>query len=72
MDADRIMNAFEAADYLRLTAGALYVAVSREQVPVIRMGRRLRFRKADLDRFLSERTQEPAPSPSPDGRKGRG
>jgi excisionase family DNA binding protein len=71
MDSDRIMNAHEAADYLRLTAGALYVACSRRQLPAIRFGRRLRFRKRDLDQFLAERTQEPAPSLSPNGRKGR-
>ncbi len=67
MDADRIMNAVEAADYLRLTIGAFYMAVARRQLPVIRWGRRLRFRKSDLDRFLTARTVQPFEAPSPDG-----
>ena len=69
MDEDRIMNAQEAADYLRLTSGALYMACARGQLPVVRFGRRLRFRKADLDRFLAARTVEPFEAPSPDGRR---
>jgi len=70
MDADRIMNAWEAAEYLRLTTGALYMACARGQLPAIRWGRRLRFRKGDLDRFLGERTTAPAGTPAPNGRKG--
>jgi|WetSurMetagenome_2_1015567.scaffolds.fasta_scaffold01371_15 excisionase family DNA binding protein len=70
MDADRIMNAQEAADYLRLTNGALYMACARGQLPAIRWGRRLRFRKTDLDRFLAARTIEPTQAPNPDGKRG--
>ncbi len=43
----------EATAYLKLpTRDALYQAVHRGQVPVHRLGRRLRFRRAELDARL--------------------
>lgn len=48
-----LLNANEAASYLKMTRRALYMAVSRGQVPVIRWGRRLRFRVADLEAFMN-------------------
>jgi excisionase family DNA binding protein len=63
MDGDRLMTAWEAADYLRVTAGAIYRAANRGQLPLIRWGRRIRFRKQDLDRFLAARTVEPFGAP---------
>ena len=44
----------EAAAYLACTPGALRVRVARGQVPHIRVGggRSIRFRQADLDRWL--------------------
>lgn len=48
------MDADEAAAFLRLTRKALYAAVARGQVPAHRLGRRrLRFRRADLERLLA-------------------
>ncbi len=70
MDSDRIMNTMEAAGFLRLSIPALYMACERGQVPHIRFGRRLRFRKSDLDRFLAERTVQPLEAPSSDGTRG--
>lgn len=43
----------EAAVYLRLrSVGALRVLVCRGQIPFRKLGRRLRFKKVELDRFL--------------------
>ncbi len=44
------LTADEAKDYLRFPSrDALYQAVHRGQIPARRIGRRLRFRRAELD-----------------------
>lgn len=48
----------EAADYLRLTPGALYSQRYRGEEPGalgIRVGKKVLYRPADIDRFLDER-----------------
>lgn len=46
----------ETVRYLGLPSRrALYQAVRRGQLPIHRMGRRLRFRRAELDEALSDR-----------------
>jgi excisionase family DNA binding protein len=46
----------QAADYLGMTAKALYSAVARRQVPASRLGKRgLRFNRVGLDRLLQQR-----------------
>lgn len=47
------LTADEATVYLRFpTRDALYQAVHRGQVPAHRIGRRLRFRRSELDAHL--------------------
>lgn len=47
------LNANEAAEYLRLpSVGMLRVLVCERRVPFHKLGRRLRFKRVDLDRFL--------------------
>jgi len=61
------LTAKEAAQYLGFdTMKALYSAVERLQVPASRLGRRLRFNRAGLDRLLrgrAVRMQGRVPSP---------
>lgn len=45
----------EAARYLGCTAGTLRVWTSRRFVPFIRVGRLVKFRKKDLDRWMEKR-----------------
>src|SRR6266702_23887 len=47
------LTAAQAAAHLGLSVRALYSAVERRQVPTVRLGRRLRFNRAGLDRLLS-------------------
>jgi excisionase family DNA binding protein len=48
------LTAAEAAKYLRFASrDALYQAVSRGRVPVRRLGRRLLFRRSELDAVLT-------------------
>jgi len=51
MDND-LLTTDEAASFLKLSRGALYVAVARKQVPCIRWNKRLRFRRSELERFI--------------------
>ena len=46
------LTAQEAADYLRISRRALYQAVRRGQIPRHHFGRRLRFRREELDAAL--------------------
>ena len=48
----------EAASYIGCTPGTLRVWVSKRKVPHIKVGRLTRFRKEDLDKWLSESSVE--------------
>jgi excisionase family DNA binding protein len=53
-----LLTAPEAAVYLRISLGTLRHWVCRHKIQFIRMGRTVRFRKAHLDRFISENLQQ--------------
>ncbi|MEX1038118.1 MAG: helix-turn-helix domain-containing protein [Acidimicrobiia bacterium] len=58
---ERLLTLKEAADYLRLTPGALYSQRYRGEKPGalgIRVGKKLLYRPSDIDRFLDERLAE--------------
>ena len=59
--SERLLTLKEAADYLRLTPGALYSQRYRGERPGalgIRVGKKLLYRSSDIDRFLDERLAE--------------
>ncbi|NHN86887.1 helix-turn-helix domain-containing protein [Acetobacter fallax] len=62
------MTSREAADYLRISYDAFRTMRSRGQGPTIfiAIGRRLRFRKQDLDAFLASHVQRNTPVPDMD------
>lgn len=62
-----LLNAQEAAHFLRMSRGALYVAVCRKQIPVIRWNGRLRFRRSALESFLKSLEVPAAGTPDPRG-----
>lgn len=49
--------------FMNMSVPAVYSAVARNQIPVIRWGRRLRFRRSDLDALLAEHDQRPTETP---------
>lgn len=53
MNSDLIVGAQAAARYTGLSRRAVYRLVERGLIPTIRMGRRLYFRKSELDRAFS-------------------
>ena len=55
----RTWSTEEAADYLGCTEGTLRVWVSKKRVPYVKVGRLVRFRKADLDAWLDRNAVNP-------------
>lgn len=55
MNADLILGANDAASYLGLTRRTVYRLVDAGHIPVIRKGRRLFFRKSELNMAFSAR-----------------
>ena len=53
MQADLINGAAAAASYTGLPRRVIYRLAEQGQVPVVRKGRRLYFRKSQLDRAFS-------------------
>ena len=51
----------ETADLLRMNTGTLAVwrCTGRYDLPFIKAGRRVRYRQADVERFLESRTVNP-------------
>lgn len=49
---DRLLTVQEAADYLRFAVQTVYNKVNRGEIPCVKIGRTLRFRRADLDSLL--------------------
>ncbi len=47
-----LLTPHEAADYLRLTLATVYSKACRRQLPTVKVGRSLRFRRADLDKLI--------------------
>jgi len=52
LETDCLLKPAEAADYLGLTLATIYTKASRRQLPTVKVGRSLRFRRADLDKLI--------------------
>jgi excisionase family DNA binding protein len=66
-----IMTVQDVADYVSCHYYTIYRLVHRGALPVLRMGRQYRFRRADIDRWIQQR-ERPEESPLPKGARGRG
>ena len=53
-----LMTSPEAATYLCISKGTLRHWVRDRKIEFVKLGRVVRFRKAHLDRFISQRLQE--------------
>ncbi|MGE0289084.1 MAG: helix-turn-helix domain-containing protein [Bradyrhizobium sp.] len=61
MDLQRLLRPQEAADALGITLGSLYNLSYRREVPVVKIGRRLRFHPEALARFVAQRERKAIP-----------
>lgn len=50
----QLLNVTEAADYLKISTGALYTKVSRKEIPVSKPGKRLYFNKNELKEWIQQ------------------
>jgi excisionase family DNA binding protein len=55
---DRLLTAREAAAYLGYAEGTVRNKVMDGEIPFVKVGRLLRFRRPDLDRWVDEQTAE--------------
>ncbi|AHM60524.1 excisionase family DNA binding domain-containing protein [Flammeovirgaceae bacterium 311] len=57
---DELLTVREAADYLRISTSTLYGLTSKCQVPFMKQGKRLYFKKENLRAWLESSSQQPA------------
>ena len=57
----QVMGNDEAADYVGCEPGTLRVWVSKRVVPHLKIGRLVRFRRKDLDKWLDRQLVKPDP-----------
>lgn len=55
---DPLMTPEEAATYLKLSEGTVRNMASEGTLPKVKIGRALRFRLSDLNRWVAERAHE--------------
>lgn len=51
---DRILTIPEVADYLKISRSKVYALVARNQIPYIRIGRNVRIKESDLERWINQ------------------
>jgi excisionase family DNA binding protein len=51
-DVDRLLTTKEASEYLGLAEGTIRNKVMRNEIPYLKAGTSLRFRKAEIDLWL--------------------
>ncbi len=53
-----ILSLKELCSYLKVTPPAIYKLVQRKKVPSFKVGRELRFRKAEIDRWIKKQEDD--------------
>ncbi len=53
-DADELMNVKRVAEYLTLSTATIYGLISKMAIPNMKRGKRLYFKKRDIDEWLSK------------------
>jgi len=56
MAEKRLLTIKEASEYLGISVDALYCMVYRKQIPYVKIGKKLRFDKFILDRWIEKQT----------------
>jgi len=55
-----LMNFLETCEYLKMKPSRIYSEVFRKRIPHIKIGRSLRFKKSELEKWIEEQTITPA------------
>ncbi len=59
-----LMDVQQTANYLGLSVGTIYQWRSQHKIPYIKVGRKLKFKKDQLDQWLADRTVQVGLEPS--------
>jgi excisionase family DNA binding protein len=62
---DTFLTTDEVLEYLQVNLRTVYRLIKAGKIPAVRVGRQWRFRKADIDRWLSMQRTGPAVAPAP-------
>ncbi|KKM88493.1 hypothetical protein LCGC14_1258140 [marine sediment metagenome] len=62
--SDPLFKIQEAAEYLRVARQTLYNLVNRKEIPFLKAGGSLRFRKSELDEWLLDGAGRSAEKPA--------
>lgn len=54
----RVLTVPEVADVLRVTTKTVYALIKRGELPSFRIGRAVRCRQEDVERFIDDRATE--------------
>lgn len=57
----RFLDVSEVAEYLGLAEQTVYKMVSERRIPFVKMGRRTKFDREQLDRWIRANSMEPIP-----------
>jgi excisionase family DNA binding protein len=54
----RLLSAAECADLLALNLSTIYALVHQQRIPHVKLGRALRFRPEDIERWVQSQAKE--------------
>jgi excisionase family DNA binding protein len=60
---DRVFTIPEVAAYLKISKSKIYYLVSRKEIPHLKLGRNVRIRESDLQKWLDHQVEEDLVSP---------
>ena len=60
----RFLDVKEASEHLGLAESTIYTMVSQRRIPFTKMGRRTKFDRDKLDRWIRDHSVEPLPKGS--------
>ena len=55
---DKVFTIPEVADYLKISKSKIYYLVSQKQIPHLRLGRNVRIRESDLQKWLEHQAEK--------------
>lgn len=58
IESGNLLTPQQAADYLNIKLSTIYSMSMKKTVPVCKVGKLLRFRRQDLDKWIAEHIQE--------------
>lgn len=72
-DIATVMTVQEVAEYLRVNQRTVYRLAATRKLPSFKVGSNWRFKRSDIERWITEQLEEVAPNEVPDGsQKGKG